>query len=282
MLKSGRQARPSRCLKTQSNSYGRITELTLANRDVYELKVAWFEAFCSDHVPLVVRLRSMRRSNLGFVTSELVLKDFRIRYRNMSLGVFWSLLNPLTMVLVFTFVLTKIFQSQIPYYPLYVLCGLIPYNFFTIAWLSATVSIAENSALVKRVPMPTALRPLVSVLSNTIHVGIQLLLIFALVAWYHLPLTWHYFWLPVIWGLELAFIYGLSLATSSLHIVLRDMRYVVESVNLVLFWLVPIFYSFAMVPQEYKALYEFNPVAALVLATQHVVLFHHSPPATLL
>jgi ABC-type polysaccharide/polyol phosphate export permease len=224
----------------------------------------------------------MRRSNLGFVTSELVLKDFRIRYRNMSLGVFWSLLNPLTMVMVFTFVLTKIFQSQIPYYPLYVLCGLIPYNFFTLAWVSATVSIAENPALVKRVPMPRALLPLVSVLSNTIHVGIQLLLILALVAWYRLPLTWHYFWLPVIWGLELAFIYGLSLATGSLHIVLRDMRYVVESVNLVLFWLVPVFYSFAMVPQEYKALYEFNPVAALVLATQQVILYHQSPSATLL
>jgi len=224
----------------------------------------------------------MRRSNLGFVTSELVLKDFRIRYRNMSLGVFWSLLNPLMMVLVFTFVLTKIFQSQIPYYSLYVLCGLIPYNFFTLAWVSATVSIAENPALVKRVPMPTALLPLVSVLSNTIHVGIQLVLILALVAWYRLPVTWHYLWLPVIWGLELAFIYGLSLATSSLHIVLRDMRYVVESVNLVLFWLVPIFYSFAMVPQEFKGLYEFNPVAALVLATQHVILYHRSPPATLL
>ncbi|GIU74919.1 MAG: transport permease protein [Bryobacteraceae bacterium] len=224
----------------------------------------------------------MRRSNLGFVVSELILRDFRIRYRNMSLGVFWALLNPLTMVVLLTFVFTKIFRSQIPHYPLYVLCGLIPYNFFTLAWVTATTSVSENPALVKRVRMPAALLPLVAVLSNTIHLLIQLTLIVALVAWYRLPVTWHYAWLPVIWGLELIFIYGLGLATSSLYVVLRDVRYLVESVNLVLFWLVPIFYSFAMVPQDFRGLYEFNPVAALVLATQHVVLGHRSPPASLL
>ncbi|MEJ5368310.1 MAG: ABC transporter permease [Bryobacteraceae bacterium] len=224
----------------------------------------------------------MRPSNLGFLTAELVLKDFKVRYRNMSLGVFWSLLNPLTMMLVLTFVFTKVFQSQIPNYPLYVLCGLIPYNFFTLSWVTATLSIAENPALVKRVPLQTALLPLVAVLSNTLHLAIQLLLVLALVLWYRLPVTWHYIWLPVIWALELLFIYGLSLATSSLHVLVRDVRYVVESINLVLFWLVPIFYSFAMVPQQFKSLYEFNPVAALVLATQHVVLYHRTPPHTLM
>ncbi|MGQ9916128.1 MAG: ABC transporter permease [Bryobacteraceae bacterium] len=224
----------------------------------------------------------MRLSNLGFLTAELVLKDFRVRYRNMSLGVFWSLLNPLTMMAILTFVFTQVFQSRIPHYPLYVLCGLIPYNFFTLSWVTATLSISENPALVKRVPLQTALLPLVSVLSNTLHLAIQLLLVLALVLWYGLPVTWHYAWLPVIWVLELLFIYGLSLATSSLHVVVRDVRYLVESLNLVLFWLVPIFYSFAMVPQQYKSLYEFNPVAALVLATQHVVLHHRTPPQTLL
>ncbi|MFZ5927034.1 MAG: ABC transporter permease [Acidobacteriota bacterium] len=224
----------------------------------------------------------MRRSNLGFVVAELVLKDFRVRYRNMSLGVFWSLLNPLTMMAILTFVFTKVLDNRIPYYPLYVLCGLIPYNFFTLSWVTGTVSISENSALVKRIPMQTALLPLVSVLSNTLHLAIQLLLVFALVLWYGLPVTWHYLWLPVIWILELLFIYGLALASSSLHVVVRDVRYVVESANLVLFWLVPIFYSFAMVPQKYKSLYEFNPVAALVLATQSVILGHRSPPQTLM
>lgn len=224
----------------------------------------------------------MRRSNLGFVVAELVLKDFRVRYRNMSLGVFWSLLNPLTMMAILTFVFTKVLDNRIPYYPLYVLCGLIPYNFFTLSWVTGTVSISENSALVKRIPMQTALLPLVSVLSNTLHLAIQLLLVFALVLWYGLPVTLHYLWLPVIWILELLFIYGLALASSSLHVVVRDVRYVVESANLVLFWLVPIFYSFAMVPQKYKSLYEFNPVAALVLATQSVILGHRSPPQTLM
>lgn len=224
----------------------------------------------------------MRRSNLGFVVAELVLKDFRVRYRNMSLGVFWSLLNPLTMMAILTFVFTKVLDNRIPYYPLYVLCGLIPYNFFTLSWVTGTVSISENSALVKRIPIQTALLPLVSVLSNTLHLAIQLLLVFALVLWYGLPVTWHYLWLPVIWILELLFIYGLALASSSLHVVVRDVRYVVESANLVLFWLVPIFYSFAMVPQQYKSLYEFNPLAALVLATQSVILGHRPPPPTLM
>ncbi len=227
-------------------------------------------------------LNNMRRSNLGFVIVELVLKDFRVRYRNMSLGVFWSLLNPLTMMAILTFVFTKVFESRIPNYPLYVLCGLIPYNFFTLSAVTGTLSITENAPLVKRIPFQSALLPLVSVLANTLHLGIQLLIVFALVLWYGLPVTWHYLWLPVIWMLELLFIYGLTLASSSLHVVIRDVRYVVESVNLVLFWLVPIFYSFAMVPQQYKSLYEFNPVAALVLATQHVILGHRSPPAVLM
>lgn len=224
----------------------------------------------------------MRRNNLGFVVAELVLKDFRARYRNMSLGVFWSLLNPLTMMVILTFVFTRVLENRIPYYPLYVLCGLIPYNFFTLSWVTGTISISENPSLVKRIPMQTALLPLVSVLSNTLHLAIQLLLVLVLVLWYGLPLTWHYVWLPVIWLLELLFIYGLTLASSSLHVVVRDVRYLVESINLVLFWLVPIFYTFAMVPAAYRSLYEYNPVAALVLATQHVVLGHRSPPASLM
>jgi ABC-type polysaccharide/polyol phosphate export permease len=92
----------------------------------------------------------------------------------------------------------------------------------------------------------------------------------------------YWLWLPLIWGMEVMFVCGLSMITASLNVFVRDTRYVVESANLVLLWLVPIFYPFEIIPPAYKELYQFNPLAALVLAMRTILLEGAAPPTSLL
>jgi ABC-type polysaccharide/polyol phosphate export permease len=218
-----------------------------------------------------------------FLLENLVLKDFRIRYRNMSLGILWSLINPLVMMGVLTFIFTYVYGDQQPkYFPLFILCGQIPYLFFTAAWLSGTTSIIVNAQLVKRVPVPREVVPVAAVFSNCVHLTIQVALTLALTFYYHLAPSWFWLWLLPLWLLYIVFVCGVSLLSSAVSVFMRDTQYVVESFNVVLFWLVPIFYSWEKIPPRYAVIYELNPVAALALAMRNILIDRHAPPATLI
>lgn len=224
----------------------------------------------------------MWHGDYAFVLQNLVLKDFKVRYRNMSLGAFWSLMNPLIMMTVLTLVFTRVFPMNTKDYAVKVLCGLVPFNFFTLSWANGTTSLIENSTLIKRVPIPREVVPISSVLSNCLNLLIQLGVLFAFALAFRHGVNRNWMWIPVVCGLFVIFVMGLVLACSALDVYLRDLRYVVESANTVLFWMVPIIYTFDRVPQGLQPIYELNPVAAVVMALQKILIEASAPGISLI
>lgn len=238
-------------------------------------------------VPEVIGAPSRRRAGLSerwqnfeFIVSSLVMRDFKVRYRNMSLGVLWSLANPLIMMAVLTFVFIHVFpNNSIKSYPIFFLSGLVPFNFFSIAWSAGTVSLQSNANLVKRVRLQKELIPISAVLAQSIHFVIQMALLLVLAVAVGLPVTRLWLWIFPIMAFELASVSGFALLCSALDVHLRDTRYVVDSLVTILFWLTPIFYPVSMIPDSYRLIYQLNPIASAVIGLRNVVLDGTRPTA---
>ncbi len=223
----------------------------------------------------------MQSGDIPFLLQNLVLKDFRIRYRNMSLGVAWSVANPLLMMAILTFVFTHIYRNPIHHFALFALCALVPFNFYSLAAIAGTTSLLENQTLIKRVRCPRAIFPIAAVLSSSLHFLIQIsLLIFLLLVFGH-SANRYWIWLLPIWTMEVVFMCGLSLITSALDIYYRDVRYLVECSGLVMFWMVPVFYGFEMIPHRYQTLYTMNPIAAVAVMDRQILLGATAPSLAL-
>jgi len=214
----------------------------------------------------------MWNGDYKFLLTNLIAKDFKIRYRNMSLGVFWSLLNPLVMMGVLTLVFTKFLPSPAPDFPVFVLIGLVTFNFVSNGWMTGTASVTDNAGLIKRVPVPREIMPVATVLSVFVHIVMQIILLISMVLLYGKGINVNWVWMPVLWGFLIVFVCGLAFLFGAINVYLRDARYVVESATTVLFWLAPIFYPLTYIPQQYQGVYLSNPISAVIVGSRNILL----------
>ena len=178
-----------------------------------------------------------------YLLRNLVKRDLKARYKNSLFGILWSLLNPLAMMLVFTLLFSVMGRDGTRQYAIFVLVGLIPWNFFSGSLISGTTSVVGNSSLVKKVYFPRELLPLSSLLSNLVNFSIAFMVLVVFLYAFGLGLTIHALWVPAILITQIIFTLGLVLLLGGLNVFYRDVLMILEVVVLAWFFLTPVFYS---------------------------------------
>jgi len=191
-----------------------------------------------------LKLRELRQYR--YLLRNLVVRDLKARYKNSVLGILWSILNPLFLMGVFTILFGVLANGQIRQYPIFVLVGLIPWNFFSGALVSGTVSVTGNSPLVKKVYFPRELLPTSALLSNLVNFFFAFLVLVVFLYIFGIGLTVHALWVPALLLTQLIFTLGLCLLLGSLTVFYRDVLMILEVVMLAWFFLTPVFYSLEM------------------------------------
>ena len=208
-----------------------------------------------------------------YLLRNLVIRDLKVRYKNSVLGVLWSLLNPLLMMSVFWIVFTVLLPNQTRHYHIFILCGILPWNFFNHCLMGGTTSITANSHLIKKVYFPRELLPFASTISHLINFAIAFTVLVTLLYISGIGLTRFAFWVPLILLTQLLFVLGLTLFTSALHVHYRDVMMVLDVGILAWFFLTPVFYPFELLTQSSKTILGFgvatimrwvNPMASII------------------
>jgi lipopolysaccharide transport system permease protein len=218
----------------------------------------------------VLRYRSLIRN--------LVTKDLKVRYKNSTLGFLWSLLNPLLLMLVFTFVFTQLLAQEIPDFPVFVLAALLPWTWTSTAISIGTNSLIDNAPLINKVYFPRYLLPASVVMSTGVNFVLGLPALFLLMAVFGRPFTQWMLYIPVIVLVQAIFLTGLVLFLAPLHVYLRDTMVVVDVGLTAWFFLTPILYSIEMVVPDFAPwMYRINPMAAIV-AEYRTILYDGGVP----
>ena len=157
-----------------------------------------------------------------FVLKSLVSKDFKLKYRRSILGVLWSVLNPLLMMIVLSAVFSFMFRFQIENYPLYLILGQVLFSLMTDATTSAMTSIIDASPLLKKVRVEKMVFPLEKVVFGLVNFAISLIAVLAVMVFFQVIPTWRVLLIPVMLIFVSLFCVGLGLLLSSLAVFFRD------------------------------------------------------------
>lgn len=206
-----------------------------------------------------------------------VKKDIRGKYKGSMLGVLWSFLNPLLMVLVYAIVFPYIMRIETEHYLQYLICGVIPWNFFTTVMGLGMGSIKNNAGIVKKVYFPREILPISARLSGLVNFFISCIIIILFCVFGGLGISWHLILVPFIALVQFFVTAGLVLGLSAINVYVQDTEYIIQFFINMLFYATPILYQAELFPKSIRWILNLNPFTQVVNAYRDAFMYHTLP-----
>lgn len=208
---------------------------------------------------------------------ELVKRDMKIKYRRSFLGYLWSLLNPLLMMCVLSFVFSTMFESAVANFPLYLICGQTLWNFFNEATNMAMFGIIHNGSLIKKVYVPKMIFPLSRVMTSFVTMSFSLIAIVIVMLFTRATIYWTVllFWAPLV--LLFVFSCGIGMALSALSVYFRDITHLYGVFTLAWMYATPIFYDASVLPEMVRNVLAWNPMYYYIQCFRQLILYGGIP-----
>lgn len=218
-----------------------------------------------------------------FLLKTLVVRDFKVKYKASLLGVFWSFLNPLLMTFVYMFVFSTIFQSTIDHFVVYLMSGIVLFNYFSESTNLAMASIVGNAGLITKVYIPKYIFPVSKVLSSAINLAISLIPLFIMMAMTGVSFHKSLLLMPLLLVLLIVFCTGVGLLLSACMVFFRDVQFLWGIMLTVWNFFSPIFYPESIIPARFIHIYHMNPLYQYLFFMRTITIGGISPtPVTYL
>jgi len=208
---------------------------------------------------------------------ELVSRDLKLRYRGSVLGFAWTLLNPLLFMAVYTLVFGVYLRFGIHNYPVFLMSGIMAWQWFATGMQIGTSSIIDGRMYVGKTVFPAELLVIVPVLSNCVNFAFSLPFLIAIVFLFHQHLGAPLLLLPVLMLAQALLMTGLLFFFATLNVFFRDLQQLVQVVLTLLFFLIPIFYAPDVIPAFARSFVLANPIAVLIIGYQHIFYYNDFP-----
>ena len=208
---------------------------------------------------------------------ELVVRDIKVRYRHSVLGMVWTVLNPLLMMVVITIVFSTLFKQNIPNFPIYYLSGSLLFSFNSESTTTALNSIISNASLIKKVYIPKYLFPFSNVLSGLVNLGFSLIAMFIVMVITKAPFHITLLLIPIPIFYTFLFATGLGILLSALTVYFRDIAHFYGVFILAWTYFTPVFYPAEILSDTAMKFMQLNPMYHYVSYMRELVLYGNFP-----